>query len=208
MPVIICLFNSKDRDLVLTEARCLFNFKDRDLVLREARSRGDLLCNGTKVLLFPDYTLEVQQQRRSFMEVKQKVRSMDIQYHLLFPARLRVIYNNKTYFFEQPTVAWTWLTEETPLDMHRTGSRPPLKTTPAHPRGQQPMRSQRTRSRKRRGRHRSSSGSPPWAHRSEPRHPQSKENSRATLTSLKPQDTTKIQLETQEDSDLSRSPIL
>ncbi|KAJ1116766.1 hypothetical protein NDU88_004972 [Pleurodeles waltl] len=70
------------------------------------------------------------------------------------------------------------------------------------------MRTQRTRSRKRRGRHRSSSDSPPGAHRSEPRHPQSKENSRATLTSLKPQDTTKIQLETQEDSDLSRSPIL
>ncbi|KAJ1170380.1 hypothetical protein NDU88_002257 [Pleurodeles waltl] len=40
---------------------------------------------------------------------------MEVPYHLLFLARLRVIYVDKTHFFYNPTVALTWLIEERPL---------------------------------------------------------------------------------------------
>ncbi|KAJ1091848.1 hypothetical protein NDU88_004963 [Pleurodeles waltl] len=47
---------------------------------------------------------------------------MEIPYHLLFPAKLRVVHNNKIYFFETPTAAWMWVTEEVPLSPHWGGS--------------------------------------------------------------------------------------
>ncbi|KAJ1128596.1 hypothetical protein NDU88_006973, partial [Pleurodeles waltl] len=40
----------------------LFNFKDRDALLQDALTRRDLFCDGVKVLLFPDYTRDVQLQ--------------------------------------------------------------------------------------------------------------------------------------------------
>ena len=57
-------------------------------------------------MIFPDYSRAVQQRQRSFKEVKQKLRAMNLQYMLLFPARLKVIYQSKTLFFDVPNQAW------------------------------------------------------------------------------------------------------
>ena len=62
-------------------------------------------------MIFPDYSRAVQSRRRSFEEVKQKLRTMNLQYMLLFPARLKVIYHSKTLFFDSPNQAWEWATE-------------------------------------------------------------------------------------------------
>lgn len=44
----------------------LLNFRDRDLVLREARKIDVLRYEATKLMIFPDYSVDTQHQRRSF----------------------------------------------------------------------------------------------------------------------------------------------
>lgn len=48
----------------------LLNFRDRDVVLREARKIDMLPHEGSKFMIFPDYSIETQKQRRSFDQVK------------------------------------------------------------------------------------------------------------------------------------------
>lgn len=83
----------------------ILNFRDRDAILQAARTLPALSYQGAKVIIFPDYTKEVQVQRRSYYSVKQKLRALDLPYRLLFPARLRVILQNKTHFFDNPEAA-------------------------------------------------------------------------------------------------------
>ena len=108
----------------------ILNFRDRYTILRAARKAQDLRFQNSKIMIFPDYSRAVQSRRRSFEEVKQKLRTMNIQYMLLFPARLKVIHHTKTHFFDSPNQAWEWATEEhgstlsdteDPLGLRRSG---------------------------------------------------------------------------------------
>lgn len=65
-------------------------------------------------MAFPDYSREVQKQRKTIDSVKDKLRQMHITYMLLFPAKLKVIYRDKALFFTTPGEAWHWL-EECPM---------------------------------------------------------------------------------------------
>ncbi|KAJ1205829.1 hypothetical protein NDU88_001255 [Pleurodeles waltl] len=89
-----------------------FNFKDRDNILKEERRSEDLQWENHRILIFPDYTREVQTRRRSYEQVKQKLRAMQLSYMLLFPVRLKVIMADRAHFFESPEEAWDWLTKE------------------------------------------------------------------------------------------------
>ena len=87
----------------------LLHFRDRDAILRVARARAHIQFENTKVLLFPDYTAAVQQQRRSFNEVKAKLRDMNLQYALIFPARLKINIKGRFCFFDDAQSVWDWL---------------------------------------------------------------------------------------------------
>ena len=89
----------------------LFHYRDRDAVLRAARVRGDLEFEGNRIMIFPDYTLAVQHQRSTFQAVKKRLRDLGLKYSLLFPAKLRVVFNGKTQFFDEPAAAWSWMEE-------------------------------------------------------------------------------------------------
>ncbi|KAJ1203015.1 hypothetical protein NDU88_006810 [Pleurodeles waltl] len=78
----------------------------------EARLCPVLRWENHRILVFPDYTREIQARRRSYEHVKQKLRSMQLTYMLLFPARLKVLMDERSFFFESPETAWGWLTEE------------------------------------------------------------------------------------------------
>ena len=80
----------------------LLHFRDRDAILRVARSRAQIQFENARVLLFPDYTAAVQQQRRSFNEVKARMRDMNLQYALIFPARMKVNIKGRFCFFDDP----------------------------------------------------------------------------------------------------------
>lgn len=52
--------------------------------------------------MYPDFTATVQEERRKFLQVKQKLRQAQIDYALLYPARLRITYQGKQTFYTQP----------------------------------------------------------------------------------------------------------
>lgn len=87
----------------------MLNFRDRDLILKEARKVGELRSENTKIMLFPDYSVETQRQRRTFDQVKTQMRTRGLKYNMLFPARLRVVDGETTKFFISPEDASRWL---------------------------------------------------------------------------------------------------
>ena len=85
------------------------NYRDRDLILQLFRTKGPFKFGNANISAYPDYTLEVQKKRATFMAVKKQLNSSNIKYALLFPAKLRVIADERVYFFLSPEDAWTWL---------------------------------------------------------------------------------------------------
>lgn len=61
----------------------LLNFRDRDLVLREAPKLEELRHENVKIMLFPNYSMETQQQRRTFDHVKTQLRTRGMKYNML-----------------------------------------------------------------------------------------------------------------------------
>ncbi|KAJ1171913.1 hypothetical protein NDU88_003770 [Pleurodeles waltl] len=55
-----------------------------------ARFYGDIKYENATIRFSPDFTLQVQQKHRSFDDVKRSLRTKDIKYMMIFPARLRV----------------------------------------------------------------------------------------------------------------------
>lgn len=87
----------------------LMNFRDRDELLRAARQAGNLPYHNVKLMLFPDYTVETQRQRRSFDGVKAALWAKGISYSILFPAKLRVFDSETVWIFTSPKDACAWL---------------------------------------------------------------------------------------------------
>lgn len=87
----------------------LLNFQDRDLALHEARKVAELRFDNTKLMLFPDYSIDTQRLRRTFDQVKAQLRTKGLKYSMLFPARLRVIDSETTPYFTSPEDASQWL---------------------------------------------------------------------------------------------------
>ena len=67
------------------------------------------------MMIFPDYTLAVQMQCRSYDQVEQKLWAINLCYMLLYPAKLKVINAEKSFFFTSLEEAWMWATEQTPI---------------------------------------------------------------------------------------------
>ncbi|KAJ1191730.1 hypothetical protein NDU88_001046 [Pleurodeles waltl] len=87
----------------------LLHYRDRDILLQRAREVGPFKVANGEVTLFPDFTLDVQTKRASFLAVKRALRDEGIQYSLLFPAKLKVPIDGKTTFFQTSEGAWEWL---------------------------------------------------------------------------------------------------
>ncbi|KAM4051814.1 uncharacterized protein ACNLHF_026078 [Anomaloglossus baeobatrachus] len=87
----------------------LLHFRDRDTALRRAREIKDLAIDGHKVSLYPDFSTEIQQRRAQFIDVKKRLRQLQISYSMLYPTRLRVVADGGTKFFDTPKDAAAWL---------------------------------------------------------------------------------------------------
>ena len=90
-------------------------------------------CDNAIVNLYPDFTLQVQQQRREFLEVKRALRQQELRYAMLFPAKLRVVADGKVHFFTNPDETWQWLEgrdpKRDPLDKPKTPNRKQVRRT-------------------------------------------------------------------------------
>lgn len=80
----------------------LLNYRDRDAALRIAREKRQLQFEGLQFTLYPDFTAIVQEERRKFLPAKQKLRLAQIDYALLYPAKLRVTHQGQQMFFTKP----------------------------------------------------------------------------------------------------------
>ncbi|KAJ1116278.1 hypothetical protein NDU88_004494 [Pleurodeles waltl] len=87
----------------------LMNNWDRDCVLRAAHDSDKAVFEDGKISIYPDYTKKVQHSLKIFLEVKVKLRAMNIRYRLLYPARLKVLSGGRSHFFERPEEVWKWL---------------------------------------------------------------------------------------------------
>lgn len=88
---------------------CLLNFRSIKSRSREARKVAELRFENTRLMLFPDYSVETQRLSRTFDQVKAHLRSRDLKYNKLFPARLRVIDGEYTRYFTSPEEASHWM---------------------------------------------------------------------------------------------------
>lgn len=52
----------------------------------------------------PDLSAEVQKQQRLFSGVKQGMRDLNIEFALLFPAKMLILCNGKQHFFNSPSL--------------------------------------------------------------------------------------------------------
>lgn len=78
-------------------------------MLVAARNMPELTFENTKVSLYPDYSPEVQQQRRSFTDVRKRLQEKGLKYSLLYPSKLKIIDGGSTRYFDIPTAMGAWL---------------------------------------------------------------------------------------------------
>lgn len=67
----------------------LLYYRDWDHILNQASLWGDIMVDNHRIMLFPDFTREVQKQRPSFVDVKKHLRQLGLRYDMMFPARPR-----------------------------------------------------------------------------------------------------------------------
>lgn len=85
--------------------------QDKEKILRLGRQQS-LDYGGHRILIFPDYTAEVMEQRRSFREVLQLLREKEIRHSLRFPARLHVHYQDQVKVFSNPVEAKNFVNQK------------------------------------------------------------------------------------------------
>lgn len=88
---------SKPRTIIA----CVHYAQDKEKILRICRQRS-LEYDGKRIFVFPDYTSDVMEKRRSFKDVQQVLREKNIQHYLCFPARLHVHHQGQVKVFSSP----------------------------------------------------------------------------------------------------------
>lgn len=87
------------------------HYQEKEMIIRLGRQQT-LEYNGQQVLIFPDYTAEVMEQRSGFHEVMQDLREMTIKHSLRFPAKLHLQHNGQQRIFTSPGEAKRFVDKE------------------------------------------------------------------------------------------------
>lgn len=78
-------------------------YQEKEQVQRLAREKGRLIFHGKDLLIFPDFSADLNRRRAAFNEVKALLRGKEgVRYGLLYPARLRVSWDGETKVFDNP----------------------------------------------------------------------------------------------------------
>lgn len=72
------------------------------MILTEARKKEELQYVNAKIMLFPDFSVETQKKRQSYVEVRKRLRVKILKYGMLYPSKLRVEYHGTVTVFESP----------------------------------------------------------------------------------------------------------
>lgn len=87
------------------------HFQVKQLILQLAREKAPLMFRGQQIRIFPDFTVDVAKQRAAFSSIKQKLRTAEVKYGLLFPAHLQLTLNGERHIFNTPGAAETFYQE-------------------------------------------------------------------------------------------------
>uniref|UniRef100_A0A3Q3B0V7 L1 transposable element RRM domain-containing protein n=1 Tax=Kryptolebias marmoratus TaxID=37003 RepID=A0A3Q3B0V7_KRYMA len=79
------------------------NYQDKMRVMTAARLKGKVMYNGRHVMFFPDLSAEVVKQRKQYDQVKQQLRNLNINFGLIFPAKMRIFQRGNRFLFHTPT---------------------------------------------------------------------------------------------------------
>lgn len=72
------------------------NSRDGDAILQAARCKGHIMYNNSNITIFPVFSAALQKVRATFTSMKKRLRNLNIHNSMFFPARLRVVYDDKT----------------------------------------------------------------------------------------------------------------
>ncbi|CAL1612426.1 unnamed protein product [Knipowitschia caucasica] len=78
------------------------NFQDKIRILQLAREKQNLLYKGSKIHIFPDFSVALEKKRREFGDVKKKLRDLGIKYSMQYPCSLRITEDGKPRLFSCP----------------------------------------------------------------------------------------------------------
>lgn len=84
------------------------NDRDKVAVMRAARDQRRIRYKDHDVRLYPDFAPGVVQQRKKFDSIRAKLREAGIKHGLMFPTKLRLTYEGKTYTFSSAQEAETF----------------------------------------------------------------------------------------------------
>lgn len=87
------------------------NFRDKEKVLRLARSKGEMSYENKKISFYPDYSADLQRRRDEFLDVKRMLREKEMEYALIYPARLRIKHQGSIKFFATPAEVQRFMKE-------------------------------------------------------------------------------------------------
>ncbi|XP_064412819.1 uncharacterized protein LOC135356356 [Latimeria chalumnae] len=79
--------------------------RDQDKVLLAARKKTTINFENSKILFLPDLGPETQQRRKALNEVKNHLIGLGINAFIQYPAKLKVIHEDKSYIFWDPSDA-------------------------------------------------------------------------------------------------------
>uniref|UniRef100_A0A3B3H8H7 L1 transposable element RRM domain-containing protein n=1 Tax=Oryzias latipes TaxID=8090 RepID=A0A3B3H8H7_ORYLA len=89
------------------------HFQDKLNILRLSRDKKELLFKGNRVHIYPAFSAGFMEKRRLFTTVKKKLRDLDIEYAMQYPATLRVQVAGKRLFFRSPDEAEIFILQHT-----------------------------------------------------------------------------------------------
>ena len=100
----------KDQDRPHVIIAKLHSDGDAAEILRRARDRAPLMYRGKRISIFPDYTSSVARARAAFTDVRKELRDRKgVRYGLLYPAKLRITFNNQDKEFVDPKKAMEYV---------------------------------------------------------------------------------------------------
>ncbi|KAJ1129624.1 hypothetical protein NDU88_007990 [Pleurodeles waltl] len=83
----------------------LLNCRDRDTTLRLSCKCHPLQFDGNEISIYPDFMMAVQEARKKYTAVKQKLRQANVAYAMLYPACLKIKHKGKDILFTSPQQA-------------------------------------------------------------------------------------------------------
>ncbi|KAJ1197062.1 hypothetical protein NDU88_000924 [Pleurodeles waltl] len=96
----------------------ILNYMDRYAILKYMCQHDKVMYQEYHIMIFPDYTKLVPQQPHYFATAKQHLCDVKIQYMLLDPAHLKVIFHAQALFFVTPEDVFHWTDERVMLKPH------------------------------------------------------------------------------------------